>query len=85
MAEISMTGAEVIKAVAVFSAGMCMAVGAIGTGLSEGYAAAKACEAVGNRPDEAASITRTMIIGQAVTETVAIYCLVVALVLIFVV
>jgi F-type H+-transporting ATPase subunit c len=62
-----------------------MGLGAIGPGLGEGYAAAKACEGVARRPEQANIITRTMLIGQAVTESNSIYALVIALILIFVV
>jgi F-type H+-transporting ATPase subunit c len=65
-------------------AGLCMGVGALGPGLGEGYAAGKACESVTRSPEHAPLITRTMLIGQAVTESVGIYALVVALLLIFV-
>jgi F-type H+-transporting ATPase subunit c len=66
-------------------AGLCMGLGAIGSGSGEGYAAGKACEAVSRTPELAPLITRTMLIGQAVTESVGIYALVVALLLLFVV
>jgi F-type H+-transporting ATPase subunit c len=66
-------------------AGLCMGLGAIGSGTGEGYAAGKACEAVSRNPELAPLITRTMLIGQAVTESVGIYALVVALLLLFVV
>lgn len=66
-------------------AGLCMGIGALGPGLGEGYAAGKACEAVTRVPEQAPLITRTMLIGQAVTESVGIYSLVIALLLIFVV
>jgi len=65
-------------------AGLCMGIGALGAGAGEGYAAGKACEAVSRTPEMAPLITRTMLIGQAVTESVGIYALVVALLLIFV-
>ena len=66
-------------------AGLCMGLGAIGPGAGEGFAAGKACEAVTRNPELAPLITRTMLIGQAVTESVGIYALVIALLLIFVV
>ena len=65
-------------------AGLCMGIGAIGAGTGEGYAAGKACEAVSRTPEMAPLITRTMLIGQAVTESVGIYALVISLLLIFV-
>jgi F-type H+-transporting ATPase subunit c len=73
----------IVRMSALIGAGLAMGIGTIGPGLSEGYAAGKACEGVSRRPDQAALITRTMLIGQAVTESNAIYALVVALLLIF--
>lgn len=66
-------------------AGLCMGIGSFGPGIGEGYAAGKACESVSRNPELAPLITRTMLIGQAVTESVGIYALVIALLLIFVV
>ncbi len=79
------TGDIIIKAAALLGAGTAMGFGAIGPGIGEGFAAGKACEAIGQRPDEANLITRTMLIGQAVSESTGIYSLVIALILIFVV
>jgi F-type H+-transporting ATPase subunit c len=76
-------GGDLIKAFALLAAGIAMGFGAIGPGIGEGFAAGKACESLGKRPDEANLITRTMLIGQAVSETTGIYSLVVALILIF--
>jgi F-type H+-transporting ATPase subunit c len=78
-------GADLIKAVSLFAAGLTMAIGSIGPSLGEGFVAGKAVESLGKRPDKADIITRTMLIGQAVTETTGIYALVIALILIFVV
>ncbi len=78
-----MDKSEVIRAAALLGAGLAMGIGAIGPGIGEGYAAGKACEGVSKRPDEAGLITRTMLIGQAVSESTGIYSLVVALILIF--
>jgi F-type H+-transporting ATPase subunit c len=47
--------------------------------------AAKACEAIGKNPNEAGLLTRTMLVGQAVSESTGIYSLVIALLLLFVV
>ena len=46
--------------------------------------AGKAVKAMGRNPKEADVLTRTMLVGQAVTESTAIYSLVVALLLLFV-
>lgn len=70
-------------AAAFLGAGICMGIGALGPGLGEGYVGGKACEAIGRAPEHANLITRTMLIGQAVSESTGIYSLVVALLLIF--
>ena len=79
------TGEQFVKALALLAAGIAMGFGAVGPGIGEGFVAGKACEAIGKRPDEQALITKTMIIGQAISETTGIYALVVSLILIFVV
>ena len=78
-------GADIIKAAAFLGAGLAMGFGAIGPGVGEGFAAGKACEAIGKKPEEAGLLTRTMLVGQAVSESTGIYSLVVALLLLFVV
>ena len=62
-----------------------LGLGAIGPGVGEGMVAAKACEAIGKNPKEAGLLTRTMLVGQAVSESTGIYSLVIALLLLFVV
>lgn len=78
-------GAELIQASAFLGAGLAMGLGAIGPGLGEGMVGAKACEAIGKNPAEAGLLTRTMLVGQAVSESTGIYSLVIALLLLFVV
>ena len=64
-------------------AGLAIGLGAVGSAIGEGYIAMKAMGAIGRQPTAAPKVLRIMIIGQAVTETAAIFALVVALVLIF--
>ena len=66
------------------AAGICMGLGAIGPGLGEGGAVAKACEAIGRQPESKGAVTSTMIMGCAIAETTGIYSLVIAILLIFV-
>ncbi len=73
----------IIRAAALLSAGLAMGLGAIGPALGEGFAAGKACEGVARQPEQAPLLTRTMLIGQAVSESTGIYSLVIALLLIF--
>lgn len=81
----TISGPEFITAASLLGAGICMGFGAIGPGIGEGYAAGKACEGIAQNPKESALLTRTMLIGQAVSESTGIYSLVIALILIFVV
>ncbi len=73
----------IIQAGAFLGAGLAMGFGAIGPGIGEGFAAGKACEGTSRRPDQAGLLTRTMLIGQAVSESTGIYSLVIALILLY--
>ena len=64
-------------------AGIAVATG-IGAGVGQGYAAGKGAEAVGNQPEAKSDIISTMLLGQAVTESSAIYGLVIAIIILFV-
>jgi F-type H+-transporting ATPase subunit c len=81
----AISGKDLVQAGALLGAGICMGFGAIGPGIGEGFAAGKACEAIGRAPENAGLLTRTMLIGQAVSESTGIYSLVVALLMLFVV
>ena len=65
-------------------AGIAMGFGAIGPGIGEGNAVAKACEAIGRQPESKGSVTSTMIMGCAIAETTGLYGLVIGILLIFV-
>ena len=60
------------------------ALGGLGTGISQGFAAGRAAEAVGRNPEAESKIRTTMIVGCAIAETSAIYSLIIAILLIFV-
>ncbi len=66
---------------ALVAAGLCSGFGGIGPGIGEGFAGAKACDAIARRPEETTLLTRTMLVGQAVAESTGIYALVVSLLL----
>ncbi len=65
------------------AAGIAVCAG-LGTGIGEGIAAGKAVEAVGRNPEAEGQIRTTMILGIALSETVAIYGLLIAFLLMFV-
>ena len=74
---------EIVQAAALLGAGISMGFGAIGPGVGEGFAAGKACEGIAREPKNAGLVTRTMLVGQAVSESTGIYALVISLLLIF--
>ncbi len=63
---------------AMLGAGICMGSGAVGPGVGAGFANAAACEGVGRQPDRDTLLLRTMLIGQAVSQSTSIYALVIA-------
>lgn len=54
------------------------------TGLGEATTAAHACDAIGRNPEAEGKVRSTMILGIALSETCAIYGLLVAILLLFV-
>ncbi len=72
-----------VRAYALLGAGIA-AIAGIGTGIGQGIAAGQAAAAVGKQPEQSGKITVTMIVGQAMAETSALYGFIVALILIFV-
>lgn len=73
----------VIGSVSILTAGLTMAVGSIAPSLGEGKSVAQALSSIAQQPDEANTITRTLFVGLAFIESVAIYCFVIALILLF--
>jgi len=60
-----------------------IAIGAIGPAIAMGRAIASALEALARQPEAEKSITRTLFIGLAMIESLAIYVLVVVLIVLF--
>lgn len=78
-----MDPATVIAAVSIITAGLTIAIGAIGPALGEGRAAAQALQALAQQPDASDTITRTLFVSLAMIESTAIYCFVVSMILLF--
>lgn len=74
----------IVRIASLMGAGLCMGLGAIGPALGEGYVGGIACREIAARPHLDKLLLRTMLLGQAVSETTGIYSLVVALILVFV-
>ncbi|WP_027474672.1 F0F1 ATP synthase subunit C [Curvibacter gracilis] len=72
-----------IQIVSIICAALAVAFGAIGPALAEGRAVAAAMDALARQPEAASTISRTLFVGLAMIETMAIYCLVIALLLLF--
>lgn len=74
---------DIVASVSILAAGLTMAVGSIAPALGEARALAQALDAIAQQPEMANTVTRTLFVGMAMVESTAIYCLVVALILIF--
>ena len=75
--------ATLIGMVSIFTAGITIAIGSIGPALGEARAAAQALGSMAQQPDEANRITRTLFVTLAMIESTAIYCFVIALIVLF--
>ncbi|HXP92075.1 MAG TPA: ATP F0F1 synthase subunit C [Candidatus Binatia bacterium] len=64
-------------------AALAIAIGVLGPALAMGRAIAQALDALARQPESEAAITRTLFIGLAMIESLAIYVLVVVLVILF--
>lgn len=72
-----------VEAAKLIGAALAMGLGALGPGIGLGLLASKALEAIGRNPEAQPKIQTTMILAIAVTEAVAIYALVIALMILF--
>lgn len=78
-----MTDLGIIAGISIFTAGLTVAFGAIGPALGEGRVASTALSAIAQQPDAASTISRTLFVSLAMIESTAIYCFVVAMILLF--
>jgi F-type H+-transporting ATPase subunit c len=78
-----MDGITLVAMASIIGAALCIAIGSIGPALGEGRAVAQALSSIAQQPDESGTITRTLFVGLAMIESTAIYCFVVAMILLF--
>jgi ATP synthase F0 subunit c len=64
-------------------AGLAIGAGVILPAIGQAHAATRAIEAIARQPDEADTISRNLYVGLAMIESLALYVLIVALVLLF--
>ncbi len=76
-------GSDMIFIVSIAVAGIAMAIGSLMTASAQGNALAKAMEGISRQPEASGAINGTLIIGLAFIESIAIYVLVVALIILF--
>jgi F0F1-type ATP synthase membrane subunit c/vacuolar-type H+-ATPase subunit K len=71
------------RGASLLAAGLAVGLGSFGPNLGAGITGADACEGVGRSPSHSLPITTNMLIGQAMTQTAAIYALVVSILLLY--
>jgi F-type H+-transporting ATPase subunit c len=72
-----------LQLASIIGATFAVTIGSIGPAFAEGRAVASALDAIARQPEAAGPISRTLFVGLAMIETTAIYCLVIALLLLF--
>ena len=72
-----------IAVASIVTAGITIGVGCFGPAMGQGRAVSTALSAVAQQPDAAPTITRTLFVGLAMIESMAIYCFVVSMILLF--
>ncbi|HPL64148.1 MAG: ATP synthase F0 subunit C [Syntrophales bacterium] len=73
----------IIVGCSLIAAGLVMGLGTIGTGLGMGQATSGSTNAVGRNPEAQGKVMLTMMVGLAMTESIAIYALVISLVILY--
>lgn len=73
----------IVATASIIMAGLTISIGSIGPALGEGRAVAQALSSIAQQPDASNTITRTLFVGLAMVESTAIYCFVVAMILLF--
>lgn len=76
------TSEAFILGLSAIGAGIAM-IACLGIGIGQGFAAGKAVEGVARQPEAQGDLLKTMLVGQAVTETTGIFAFIVAIVLLF--
>ncbi len=78
-----MDNATIIAITSIVMASITTSVGCMFPALGEGRAVAEALRSLAQQPDASSTITRTLFVGLAMIESIAIYCFVISMILIF--
>lgn len=65
-------------------AGLTIAIGTISPAMAQAKSVAQALSSIAQQPDESGTISRTLFVGLAMIESLAIYCFVISIIIIFV-
>jgi F-type H+-transporting ATPase subunit c len=74
---------NLLNAASFIGAGLCMGLGAIGSGIGSGFPGGEACLGISRQPAVSNRLTTSMLIGSAVCQTPAIFAMVISLILMF--
>lgn len=78
-----MDSMTLIATTSIIVSGLTIGLGSIAPALGEGKAVSTALSSLAQQPDASSTITRTLFVGLAMIESIAIYCFVVSMILIF--
>jgi F-type H+-transporting ATPase subunit c len=78
-----MDNVTLVAIASIIVSGLTTAIGCIGPAFGEGRAVMAALSSLAQQPDASTTITRTLFVGLAMIESLAIYCFVISMILIF--
>jgi F-type H+-transporting ATPase subunit c len=78
-----MDSATAVAVVSIIVAGATTSIGVIGPAIGQGKAITAALTSIAQQPDAEQNITRTLFVGLAMLESLAIYCFVISMILVF--
>ena len=79
----SLGGLNIVHIFFVMSSVFMMAIGCVGVAIAQGRVISHAFDGMARQPEIAGEIRFTMIIGLAMLESLAIYCLLISLIILF--
>lgn len=79
-----MDSVTLLRVAEALSAAFAVSIGCSAAAIAQGMAVKQACDSMARQPDLVGELRFTMIIGLAMIESLAIYCLLVSLILLFV-
>ncbi len=78
-----MDNSALVAVVSIVTAGITTGIGVMIPALGQGKAISSALNSIAQQPDAGAKITQTLFVGLAMLESLAIYCFVISMILIF--